>query len=168
MTTTTPPTSQRPPSAPAPLAPVIAVVFLGSLGTGAVTNGVFFVTSQKYDFTPIANLALGFSLGAVYILGALAIGPFSRALAARHASISTRNVAAAVMLLLGLLCAVPLLIARPWAMWLFTLAYIPFTGAVWPIAESYISGGRRGPELRRAIGVFNLAWASAVAASFWG
>jgi len=38
-------------------------------------------------------------------------------------------------------------------------------GAQWPIVESYLSGGRRGDTLRRAVGSFNICWASAIVAA---
>ena len=38
---------------------------------------------------------------------------------------------------------------------------------LWPITESYVSGGRTGRELRRAVGRFNIVWSTAVVISFW-
>jgi MFS family permease len=39
--------------------------------------------------------------------------------------------------------------------------YSPLGGVLWPIVESYLSGGREGPGLRRALGWWNVAWSSA-------
>jgi len=154
-------------TARAPLAPVLIVAWLASLGTGSVTNGVFFVTSEEHDFSPQTNLLLGIVLGLIYILGALGAAPSLRLLAAR-----TRLTPRAIVTLMNLVmagsCAAPLLAPEVWTIWLFVAIYIPLTGGLWPIVESYLSGGRRAGPLRHVIGAFNLTWASAVAASFWG
>jgi len=142
--------------------------WLNSLGTGAIANGVFFVADNRYDFSAQANLALGLTMGAVYIAGALGAGPGLRWLAARLTWLSSRGVMAAQMIGMAALCALPVLVTEPWTLWLFTLTYMPLIGSLWPIVESFISGGRRGQALRRATGVFNLSWASAVAAAYWG
>jgi hypothetical protein len=52
-----------------------------------------------------------------------------------------------------------------WLLWTLVAVYGPITGALWPIVESFLSGGRRGADLRRAVGGFNLTWAGAVAAA---
>lgn len=158
----------RRPARAVSLRSVLLFTWLGSLGTGCVTNGVFFVTKQQHDFSPAMNFALGIAMGATYVLGALGVGPALRAIAARFESISTRAVTAWVNIGLGLICAAPVLAPRPEMMWVFAVIYLPLTGGLWPIVESYLSGGRSGRSLRHAIGGFNLSWASAVAVSFWG
>lgn len=151
-----------------PLGPVLVFTWLNSLGTGAVMNGVFFVTHKRYDFSEVQNLSLAFVMGAIYIVGALAVGPALRRLAARSSRITSRLVLVALMVAMGLVCALPVLVEREWSIWLFGALYATLTGGLWPIIESYISGGRRGKDLRRAIGAFNLVWASAVAVAYWG
>jgi hypothetical protein len=45
--------------------------------------------------------------------------------------------------------------------------YAPLTGTLWPLVESYVSGGRRAGELRSAIGRFNIVWSVTLLPSFW-
>jgi MFS family permease len=153
-------------SSRAALGPVLIVAWLASLGTGSVTNGVFFVTREQHDFSPQANLFLGLVLGAIYVLGALGVAPALRSLAARTL-LTPRSLVAAMNLVMAASCAAPILAPEVWTLWLFVFIYIPLTGGLWPVVESYLSGGRRGHPLRHAIGAFNLTWASAVAVSFW-
>lgn len=47
------------------------------------------------------------------------------------------------------------------------LTFMIATGLQWPIVESYFSGGRREHALRKAIGHFNICWASAMVLSYW-
>jgi hypothetical protein len=162
----TPASSVRP--KPASLAPVLVLSWLNSLGTGAVTIGVFFIADEQYGFTPARNALLGLLLGAIYIPGALGVGPGVRALARRLSWVSTRSAVAAVLALMAATSLIPLIWRAEWAIWAFALAYIPLTGAMWPIIESYISGGRRDADLRHAAGAFNLTWASAIPLAFWG
>jgi hypothetical protein len=88
---------------------------------------------------------------------------------------STRGVLGVILGLLGLLCMTPLAFAphegeRPahWPMWVLMTLYQPLCGVLWPIIESYLSGGRSGPELRSALGRWNITWCSAVVAALWG
>lgn len=149
-----------------PLAAVLAIVALNSLGTGAVMNGVFFLARDQHGFNERQNLLLGLLLGATYILGAIGAGPLIRRLTA-----STRLQARAVLVVLHLamggLCFLPQFAGNAWGVWVFAFAYSPLTGALWPIVESYLSGGRRGQPLRHAVGLFNLTWASAVIIAYW-
>src|SRR5690606_13502138 len=41
-------------------------------------------------------------------------------------------------------------------------------GAQWPVAESYVTGGRRGGDLRFATGRFNIVWSSSLMLTLWG
>lgn len=158
---------QTPSSVPR-LGPTLAIVFLASISTGAVNNGVFFIAQEAHGFGRGLNLLLGLVVGAVYIPAALAVGPGLRALAARSARITTRRVLAGMMVVMAGLCAIPVAAGGAWGVWLFVALYVPLMGALWPIVESYLSGGRRGERLRRATGWFNLLWASAVAVAAWG
>lgn len=165
------------PGRPASLWLVLALTFLGSVGTGAVTNGIFFITSSGLGYGRRQNLLLGAVFGATYIAAALLAGPGLRTLARRVGWISTRGVVAAVLLAMGMVCQLPLLAretADPGdtsligpAVWAMVLVYSPATGVLWPIVESYLSGGRRGPVLRSAVGRFNIVWSGALVGSFW-
>lgn len=176
---TTPPrtTTDRAPAAGgssrAPLWAVLAVTFLGSMGTGAVANGVFFLAESAYAFGDIQNNLLGVWMGATYIGGALAIGPVLRAALKRLALLSTRGALGLLLVVVGLVCQLPPLIAwlglgsSEWTLWVMVGVFGPATGAFWPICESYLSGARRGHALRTTVGRFNITWAGAVSLSYW-
>lgn len=162
---------------PASLWLVLALTFLGSVGTGAVTNGIFFITTSGLGYGRRLNLILGAVFGVTYIAAALLAGPGLRILARRVGWISTRGVVACVLLAMGVVCQFPLLAretAAPGdtglispALWAMVLIYSPATGVLWPIVESYLSGGRSGTRLRTAVGRFNIVWSVALVGSFW-
>lgn len=158
---------------PAPLLIVLALTFLGSVGTGAVSNGIFFITSSAMGYWRRENLWLGAVFGVTYIAAALLAGPGLRTLARRVRWISTRGVLASVLLVMSAVCQWPLLARETdeaWvqtAVWAMVLVYAPATGVLWPIIESYLSGGRREKALRLAVGRFNIVWSVALVASFW-
>lgn len=159
---------------PAPLWIVLTLTFLGSVGTGAVTNGIFFITASAMGYGRRENLWLGAVFGVTYIGAALLAGPGLRTLARRVGWISTRGVTACVLATMGAACLLPL-IAREThpgliqhAVWAMVLVYSPATGVLWPIVESYLSGGRSGKRLRSAIGRFNIVWSSALVGAYFG
>ncbi|MFG0307505.1 MAG: hypothetical protein ACF8Q5_14980 [Phycisphaerales bacterium JB040] len=154
---------------PTPLPAVLAVTALASVGTGAVTNGVFFLARSAYGYQDRLNLTLAVVLGAAYIAGALAIGPALRRLARVTPWLSTRGVLAGLLLLIACAACLPVVArdAGPASLWVAVLVFAPATGAFWPIVEGYLSGGRRSGSLMRAIGAFNITWSVAVVAAMW-
>lgn len=164
-------------SLPAPLGVVLGLTFLNSLGTGVLTNGIFFLTETAFGFGVGRNYGLGVLNGLTYIVGALGAGPALRVLRTRFPGLTERRVLIGLMVLLALLCLLPLAARRlsgsdspassSWSAWVMIALYSPLTGALWPITESYLSGGRSGVGLRRAIGGFNIVWSAAVAAAYW-
>lgn len=174
--TMTPPGAVRTtPRRKAPLWAVQGVTFLSSLGTGVVVNGVFFLATSACGFTESMNFGLGVLLGVTYILGAAGVGPALRRLAARSSAVSTRGVLMGLSASMGAAAMIPQiaswLTGDPskvgWSIWLAVALYSPMSGAFWPIIESYLSGGRSGDRLRRAIGQFNIVWAVAVLLALW-
>ena len=164
------------PGARTPLSPTLGITLLNSFGTGIVTNGIYFLASNAYDFNTLQNYALGALMGVTYIASALLVEPALRRLIDRRPEVSHRGVLAALMVLLGVVCAIPWAAAGfddrqgaggAWAIWVLAGVYAPLTGALWPIIESYLTGGRRGPSLRHAIGVWNVVWSATVAISMW-
>jgi len=153
----------------------MAFVFLNSVGTGAVTLGIFFLAESAFGFTPRRQFLLGALLGATYVPGAIGVGPALRMIAARSKAISSRSVLVGLMIVMGLACLLPPLVVTrgasgvtgEWSIWLLALVYAPLSGVLWPITESYVSGGRRGDRLRSAAGLFNIVWAGAVVFSMW-
>ena len=166
-----------PPTAGANVAPlwcVLVFTFLGSLGTGTITNGVYLLAESAYGFGAVRNAGLGLLFGVVYIAGAVAAGPTLKALHTR-AGWSTRRCFALIVALSGAVCVLPpvanaiptLRGTGSWPIWLTAAIYGPLSGMLWPVCESYLSGGRRGRALRRAIGRFNIVWALAIPMAFW-
>ncbi|MBX3383368.1 MAG: hypothetical protein KF864_07650 [Phycisphaeraceae bacterium] len=156
---------------------VSTFTFLNSLGTGVVTNGIFFLTSSPaYGFSRTRNYVLGAVLGVTYILAASLAGR-AVALLRRRFNLSSRGVLACIMILMAALCCVPFATipdpasgqsAPQWPLWLLAVLYSPLTGVLWPMVEAYVSGGRAGQELRAIIGRWNVVWSSAIVVSYWG
>ncbi len=151
---------------------LLANTFLNSAGTMVVTSGVYFLTKHSYRFSEAENYALGLVLGVTYIAGALGAQPLIRALRGAFPGLSTRGILIAMMLVMALLCTIPAL-AREllpgsssspsvWPIWLLVCCYSPLTGVFWPLMESYVSGGIRGPALRQFLGVWNVVWSFAL------
>lgn len=155
----------------AALGPVLWLTFINSVGTGIVTNGIYFLAKSAYGLGTKGNFALGVVLGLTYIAGALAVGPILN-WAKRSPRASTRGAFCLALIGCGVLCIVPLAakaagLQGPWPAWLLVAAYSPLTGCIWPMTESYLSGGRRGPVLRRALGLFNIVWSTALVVAMW-
>jgi hypothetical protein len=151
---------------PTPLPAAFALTVLNSMATGVVTTGVFTITRQGFRFTDLMNNGLGVLQGLAYIAGALAIGPMLTRLQARLPWLTTRGVLLGVLLGLASLCALPSLWHSPAAMWWMIGLYDPLNGALWPIIESYVSGGRSGRGLRRTTGFYCITWSSVIVVAF--
>lgn len=182
-TNTTGPLAARPATGPAPLGPVLVFTGLNSLGTGAVQTGIFFLLRSAFDFGTMENFVYGLFLYAAYVGGALAIGPMLRRRTGADrvprrgpfARMSTKRVLIATVVCqagLSLMPAAVVLLTGAqtpplWTMWAVGLGFGLLTGMMWPIVESYLSGGRTGGALRTATGRFNIVWSVAVVAAFW-
>jgi hypothetical protein len=156
-----------------PLTAVLTLAFLGSLGTGAVTNGFSFIATQGLGYGRMMNLLLALVLGTSYIVGALASGPIVRRLSERGSRLTPRGVLVIVLIVIGLACQLPMAakVLAPEllevSLWALIVVFSPMTGILWPFVEGYLSGGRRDRELRTALGRFNIVWSSALVLSFW-
>ncbi|TVQ63614.1 MAG: hypothetical protein EA378_01650 [Phycisphaerales bacterium] len=156
-----------------PLWAVLTFTFANSLGTGVVTSGIFFLTRSAYGFGDAANYTLAIVFAAMYIAGAVAVGPLLTRLARRSDAVTHRGVVVGIMLVLAIACVLPLGASRwgaggsTWAVWALAVVYGPLTGSLWPIVEAYLSGERRGAVLRAATGWFNIVWAGALVFAFW-
>jgi hypothetical protein len=156
--------------APGPRGPIFLFTFINSMGGSVVTsNALFFLTKQGFEFSQAMNFLLGSLLGVAYIAGALGAQPTLRWLRARVASLSTRGMMAALMVILAALCAVPQAAVwlspdgsrSPGPVWFTVLAYSLGSGMLWPMVESYVSGGRSGRDLRSTMGAWNVVWSGA-------
>ncbi|HLO41508.1 MAG TPA: MFS transporter [Phycisphaerales bacterium] len=163
---------------PTPLWAVNAFSFINSLGTGVITNGIFFITKSTYQFSETMNYFLGVVIGLTYIVATLLTGRVLNRLRASGLRLTERKLLVITMVLMALMCTLPLAsigapdpAGRPpssWPIWVMVALYIPLTGVLWPLVESYVSGGRHGNDLRRAMGLWNFVWSSAIAVGYWG
>lgn len=157
---------------PAPLWRVLTITFLLSIGTGSVTQGLFFIADASGGFDRSATFLLGVVMGAFYIPAALASGPVLRRVESKTARLTPRVILAALISLGGIAALIPPLIARAgadatWAIWLTAALYSISTGLMWPVIEWYLSGGRKHAALRSATGKFNITWTTAIVVCFW-
>ncbi len=170
---TTPQSTPR--AALAPLPGVLAFAFLASLGTGVITNGVYFLTESALGYSKAPNLALAALFGAIYIAVASGSGRAIRRAAKGRAWLTTRGVLGASAALVAVVCALPTLGAwlggagapPAWTFWVLIAVFAVASGILWPVCEAYVSGGRHNRLLRSAIGRFNLAWSSATVVALW-
>jgi MFS family permease len=151
-----------PPTAPAPLLPALVFTALNSATTGLVSTAIFFVVEQGYGFRLIESYGLGFLLGIGYIVGALFSGPLVARLKQRFAKLSARRVLGVLLFAMAALCTLPVIFPGPLSVWVLVGLYSPLMGAFWPIVESYVSGGRRGADLRRTVGIWSVTWSGAL------
>lgn len=156
----TPAPSTRP--ARTPRGPEMAVwwiTFLNSVGTGVLWNGLGFVTQRDLKFTEVETTMLFLASGGVYAIAALASGRAVRAMSTR---MSARGVLVALLLIQAAVC--PLVYVGPTSIGIVTvvLASSVTAALLWPIVESFVSGGRTGDGMRRAIGRWCIVWMAAV------
>lgn len=165
-----------------PLSAVLAFTFLNSLGSAVLTNGLFFLAKTRFGFDEFGLFALGVVWGVMYIPGALAVGPILRRLP-RTGPLSNHRAflgflmiglaASTLIAVLGTYLAAPAdpspepdgSVPGSWTIWVLVIIYSPLSGMLWPVVESYVSGGRSGQILRNAIGRFNITWSSSLVVS---
>lgn len=164
-------------SRPSPVWACLAFTFINSVATGVTFNGIPFINKELFSYGLAASSALGVMLGITYIIGAMFTGPFVRWAERRHAWCTPRTVLALMMVASALLNFLPTAVwflAPPEnpggptqiALWIFVAFYSLLCGGLWPIVESFVSGGR-GNSLPRVIGKFNVLWSSALVGSMW-
>ncbi|MCC6427002.1 MAG: MFS transporter [Phycisphaerales bacterium] len=163
---------------PTPLWAVNLFSFLNSFGTGVITTGIYLVTKNTYDFSRSMNYTLGVVTGITYVFSTLATGPVLARLKKRGIPLTGTRTMYTLMLLLAAACVLPIAGMKlqnlgpgqtpsSWPIWLLVLTYIPLTGILWPLVESYVSGGRHGEQLRSSMGTWNFVWSGATAVAFW-
>ncbi|MFZ4576175.1 MAG: MFS transporter [Phycisphaerales bacterium] len=146
-----------------PLTPVFGVTILNSISTTILTTAIYFLTESAYHFDRTQNYVLGVVMGVTYILGSVAAGRVLRLTRGLKRPIGDRSVLAAIILGMTGACAIPYLFRgeSSWPIWLHVCLYSPLSGMLWPIVESYLSGGREGERLRSALGRWNVGWSLA-------
>lgn len=145
-----------------PLWCVLLFTFTNSIGSAVSNAGIFFLAESRFGFSKAESFGIGMLYGLMYIPAAMLVGPLLRRLPAESSWANPRGVLAVIMLGMAAVCLVPALWPQGWSIWVFMAVYSPLAGMLWPITESYVSGGRSGRGLRSAIGRFNLSWSSAL------
>lgn len=155
-----------------PLWAVFLLTFLCSIGSAVIYGGIFFLAKHEYGFGARENFGLGLLYGLTYIPAALSIGPLLRRLG--RSGVSPRAVLGVLMVLMGIAALLPsgavaLGLAQrggaggpSWPLWAAIAMYSPLSGALWPIVESYLAGGRTEEQLRGATGRFNITWSGSI------
>ncbi len=140
---------------------LISITWINSLGSGLLWSGVPFVTEGQYGFTKAQNLLLALVESVLYVVVAFSAGPLMRAYARKGltargwlAGVFVVQLVSSCLVLLGL-----------WGVVVGACLLSVVGAALWPVMESYLSSGRHGHDMRRAIGVFNVAWMSATGAA---
>ncbi|USN99594.1 MAG: hypothetical protein H6810_02720 [Phycisphaeraceae bacterium] len=175
MANGTHPNIVKPGIAAAPIGSVLAFTFFNSLGTGAVQIGIFFLLQSAFAYGRRDNYTFGLVLYGAYVGGALAAGPLLRRLTELLPGLSTRAVLLASLVCQAAGSLTPQAVAwatgadapPEWTIWIVAIGYGVFTGVMWPIVESYLSGGRKGHTLSAATGRFNVVWSGAVLVAVW-
>jgi MFS family permease len=144
---------------------LLGVTWLNSLGSGILWSGVPFVAERQYGFSERQNLALALAESAVYVVVALRSGPMLRALGERT-GLTPRAWLGAILVLQA--AASVLALAGAWGVVVAGLVISAAGAAFWPVMESYVSSGRHGRSMRRALGAFNVTWMSATAVALLG
>lgn len=134
---------------------MLTVTFLEMFSTILVERAVYFYSHDELQFSQEENLWLALAFGCLYVVGALASHPL--ALRRRERPV----LLAAVVAQVGFFA---LLASWTWPVVLFVgnaaLGFL--NGLKWPIIESYVSAGRDPRGTSRAVGAFNVTWASTV------
>lgn len=141
---------------------LLAFTAVNSAVSGVATSGISFITRQGYDFTAFLNYVLAACIGLSYVAGAVLAASLVARLRARF---DTRRLLGVLLVVMGAACALPTVFGRA-GVWGFAALYSPLAGAMWPIIESYVSGGHGGQRLRRAISTWNIVWAGALVVSY--
>jgi hypothetical protein len=132
----------------------VLVTALGSISGGVFWTGVFFVTREHYRFSAAENLTLALVMGTGYALVARSAGAVSR----RFEHVGVRRLAALGFVAWALAASLPGFVSSRLGMWVCAVLGAAIPGVIWPVMESYLAGGRHGPELRRGLGTYNLTW----------
>lgn len=143
-----------------PLWAVNLLTFLASIGTGVVWNGISFIAENDYKFAKTTTLKLYGVMGLTYVIGALSTGRVLRLL---ESHLSPRAALGIILTCEAAVCMSLGLVRADWMLWAVACVMSVLSSWLWPIVESYLTAGRHGPQMRSAIGWWNLNWTGATA-----
>lgn len=138
--------------------PVVGLSWLLSVGQGGGVNGMAFIAREAFGFGSTANLLLQLAAGVAYTLAAISSSRLFARTRRLAPALGTRGILAALIVTWGLLYMLPLIARRPSVLCGAYVASFAVSALIWPVVEAFVSGGRQGSDLRRAIGRFNIAW----------
>jgi MFS family permease len=134
---------------------VLGSSFVESFATILLERAIYFFSQERLGYSEPQNLGLALGFGAAYTLGAWRSHLLAERLGERRAL---------AWALGGLLVFHALLGLVPGGWWLPVAfcAVGALEGAKWPIFESYVAAGLEPEAQQRAVGHFNVSWATAV------
>ena len=150
--------------APTPISAVLSLTLLASIGTGVIWNGVPFIAKAEYGYNQTQTLLMYLVIGLTYISGAMTAARFLKFI---ERWMTARTLLVLILIIQSVICLGPLFVKAAWILWVVVGITSLLASFLWPIIESYLTAGRHGREMRRAIGWWNVVWTSSVAASLW-
>ncbi|MCX5654952.1 MAG: MFS transporter [Planctomycetota bacterium] len=139
-----------------PLGRLLVITFIESFATTLIERGVYFYSHDRLGFTDGENLGLALGFGAAYALGALASHRISHRMSEKRLLVATLIAQFAGFATLFFSAGATLLVAMNTVLGCIN-------GLKWPVIESYVNAGRTPAAQARAVGLFNISWAPAVA-----
>ena len=130
----------------------IASFIMSAAGVMPAKAGFFYARS-RLGFGEYENLLLGLLGGCMFLLCALCSHGVAMRVGARRLLLG--SIVAQVMLQVVLWAA-----ASPWTVYGCMPLSVGLWGFIWPVMESYAVAGRTPTQASRALGGFNVAWAS--------
>ena len=134
---------------------LLLAAFIESIATIFLERGFYFFTEDRLSFTRAQNSSIALAFGLMYVLGALLSHRACLRFGEKRILIGT--IAAMAAFHFGM--------AMPTPTWLLCTLFAAVglvNGMKWPVMESYVSAGRGPREQSRAIGLFSIAWSTAV------
>jgi Na+/melibiose symporter-like transporter len=134
------------------------LLFLTSLecfSTVIIQRGMYFYTSNVLGYSKTTNLMIAFAAGLTYIVAALVSHPFAKRFGERTTLVAVFLIQFAVVLSMALW-------PQTWTIFVGAALYSIGCGIKWPIIESYASAGKTPAQTAKALGWFNMTWASTV------
>jgi len=138
------------------LSRLLVITFVESLATTLIERGVYFYSHDRLGFTDGENLGLALGFGAAYALGALASHGIAQRATEKRLLVATLIAQFAGFTTLFFSAGATMLVAMNTVLGCIN-------GLKWPVIESYVSAGRTPRDQARAVGLFNISWAPAVA-----
>ncbi len=135
---------------------MLLLTFLESFATICVERGVYFFARDRLGFTRTDNLWLALAFGVAYATGALCSHRISLRLKEKRLLVATLCVQFAGHVILVGFSGVPAML------FVFSTLLGLANGMKWPIIESYVSAGQDVADTAKAVGRFNVAWATSV------